>query len=208
MLELRGTNDPPGRGIHVDFGAITRAGMRQTPLGKALGSARSAIDATAGLCGDSYLLALLGCTVTAVERSPLLVRLAQDGLRRAADDPRVDQEALSRLTIVQGDALELVPTLPRAEAILLDPMFPQKRKTSALPRKEIVLVGQAAALCATHGTDADSHALFARAMKHARSRVLVKRADDSPPLVPHPAPSHQFKGRTSRVDLYVVPTAP
>lgn len=234
-LELRGATDAPGSGVVVDLSAVRRQGMRNTPLGRAIGDCKSAVDATAGLCGDAYLLALLGCQVTAIERSPILAQLVEDGLARARAgasddsrgdarigsrvDSRIDQPALARLQFICGDSCELLPTLPRPDIVLLDPMFPARRKASALPRKDIRLVGAAAAAAAAApaanvpataaGSSADGGApeearLFDIARACALRRVLVKRADDSPPLECGAKPDLSFSGRTSRVDVYLV----
>ncbi|MFO0962470.1 MAG: class I SAM-dependent methyltransferase [Phycisphaerales bacterium] len=200
-LELRGRDDAPGRGVCVDLGAVDPRGARSLPLAKAFGrGVRTIADATAGLLGDAYLLALLGHEVLAIERCPMVAALARDGLARAALDARVDAGALARLRLVEGDARTLLQG-ERPDAVLLDPMFPQRRKASALARKEIRLVRAAA------GDDPDAAELFAAAMAAARGRVAVKRSDDAPPIVPAPAPSFACRGRTSRVDVYLAPTA-
>ncbi len=208
-LELRGAHDAPGTGVSVDLSSVRRQGMRNTPLGRAVGDCKTVIDATAGLCGDAYLLALLGCQVTAIERSPLLAQLVQDGLMRAGQDARIDQEALKRLSFRCGDSCQELPLLAAPDAVLLDPMFPARRKASALPRKEIRLVGaaaEAAALdtAAVGGGTSDEAQLLAVARACALRRVLVKRADDSPPLEAAGAPDLSFSGRTSRIDVYLV----
>ncbi len=196
-LELRARRDPPGRGVHVDLGSVRRTGMRALPLARALGEARTVVDATAGLCRDAYLMALMGCRVVACERSPLVAAIARDGLERAARDPRVDAAALARLSLVEGDARTLLGTVERPDAVLLDPMFPARRKASALPGKDIRIVRAAA------GDDPDAAELLACALGTARRRVLVKRADDAPAIPAARAPDLVFEGARSRVDVYL-----
>jgi hypothetical protein len=70
--------------------------------------ARTVADATGGLLGDAWLLALAGCEVTAFERCAAVARIARDGLERAARDPRVDKAALGRLRLVEADAIHPV----------------------------------------------------------------------------------------------------
>jgi 16S rRNA (guanine1516-N2)-methyltransferase len=197
-LELRAVADRPGTGVHVDLGATDRRGIRAVPLVRAMGDrVRTVADATAGLLGDAWLLALAGLEVTAFERSPLVAAVARDGLVRAAVDPRVDRAALARLRLVEGDAAALLGDRT-FDAVLVDPMFPPKRRASALPRKEIQV------LRAAVGDDPDADALFAAARRAARLRVAVKRADDAPDIAPAPAPDLRFEGRTSRIDVYLV----
>lgn len=200
-LELRGAADAPGRGASVDLSAIDPRGARSLPLAKAVGKrTRTVIDATAGLCGDAFLLALLGYEVTAVERSPMVAALVRDGLARAARDARVDAAALGRLRFVEGDARQVLRDA-RPDCVVLDPMFPGEKRRSALARKEIRLVRAAA------GDDLDAAELFAAARAAAQLRVAVKRADDAPPIVATPEPDAVFPGRTARFDLYLVPAA-
>lgn len=172
---------------------------RRQPLARALGRKLvSVVDATAGFGGDTALLACLGYQVTAIERCPLLVALLQDGLRRAAADPRSSAIA-ARIKVVGGDACEQLPRIdPPPEAVYLDPMFPPKQKKSALARKEVRLVRRIV------GDDADAASLLAVARRCAARRVIVKRplwpgADE--PLAADPAASHG--GKLVRYDVYL-----
>jgi 16S rRNA (guanine1516-N2)-methyltransferase len=155
---------------------------------------RTVADATAGLLGDAWRLALAGFEVTAFERSGVLARLCRDGLERAARDPRIDRSALARLRLEEADArTALVPGA--FDAVLVDPMFPPKRRASALPRKEVQV------LRAAVGDDPDAAELLAAARRAARLRTVVKRADDAPALAD--APSLVAEGRTVRFDVYL-----
>src|SRR5690606_27392898 len=52
------------------------------------------LDATAGLGKDSFVLASLGCRLTMLERSPIVQFLLQDGLERALDFARAEDDEL------------------------------------------------------------------------------------------------------------------
>lgn len=200
VLELRGPDDRPGTGVRVDLGAVGRAGIRSVPLVRSMGDrVRTVADATAGLLGDAWLLALAGLEVTAFERCPAVARIARDGLERAACDPRIDRSALARLRLVEGDAIAALGT-GAFDAVLVDPMFPQRRKASALAGKGVRLLRAAA------GDDPDAALLFRAARAAARLRVCVKRSDDAPPIVEAPPASLTFAGRTSRIDVYLAST--
>jgi 16S rRNA (guanine1516-N2)-methyltransferase len=200
VLELRAPGDRPGTGARVDLGAADARGIRSLPVVRSMGDrVRTVADATAGLLGDAWLLALAGFEVTAFERSPTVARLVRDGLRRAAADPRVDRAALARLRFEEADAAAALDVAGPGsfDAVLVDPMFPPKRRESALARKDVRL------LRAAVGDDPDAAALLAAARRAARVRVAVKRADDSPPIEGAPEPDVRFEGRTSRVDVYL-----
>jgi 16S rRNA (guanine1516-N2)-methyltransferase len=204
VLELRAPGDRPGTGARVDLGAADARGIRSLPVVRSMGDrVRTVADATAGLLGDAWLLALAGFEVTAFERSPTVARLVRDGLRRAAADPRVDRAALARLRFEEADAAAALDAAGPGsfDAVLVDPMFPPKRRESALARKDVRL------LRAAVGDDPDAAALLAAARRAARVRVAVKRADDSPPNEGAPEPDVRFEGRTSRVDVYLSRTS-
>jgi 16S rRNA (guanine1516-N2)-methyltransferase len=199
VLELRGPSDRAGTGIRVDLGAIDPRGVRRIPLVRAMGErVRTVADATAGLLGDAWLLALAGLEVTAFERSPLVAALARDGLARAARDPRVDPAALARIALREGDARGRLGDAA-FDAVLVDPMFPPRRRASALPGKELRVLRVAV------GDDPDAGDLLVAARRSARLRTVVKRSDDAPELAP--GPDVRIEGRTVRFDVYLPPRA-
>ena len=67
VLELRAPDEAVGRGVRVDLGSIhvpSGGAVRRQPLIRACGkAARRAVDACAGLGGDSFLLAAAGMRV-------------------------------------------------------------------------------------------------------------------------------------------------
>ena len=167
---------------------------RRQPLARALGKkTRTVVDATAGYCQDALLLALMGFHVCAIERSPVVAALAQDGLRRFSSQSGMDMT--NRLRLLPGDARTLLLSVaPRPDAIYLDPMFPPKRKKSAAAKKEMRL------LRALVGDDPDAVDLLAISRRVALQRVVVKRPDDALPLTPDPNMS--ISGKLVRYDVY------
>lgn len=167
------------------------------PVVRAMGAARRVVDATAGLLGDAFLLAAGGLDVTAIERSEVVYRLAQDGLRRANLDEGLSALIGGRITLLHADArvwlTERVGRADAPDAVLIDPMFPPKRRVSALPRKEMV------ALRALVGPDEDAAELLSAARLAALDRVVLKRGDDAPVLA---APEWSIEGTTVRFDVW------
>ena len=185
---------------HEERRARARGRSRREPLARALGArTRTVIDATAGLGQDAFLLACLGYRVTAIERAPVLAVLLRDGLARAAADP-VQRNALGdRLCVITGDARLLLREMTPPDAVFLDPMFPPKRRKSALARKEIQIIRRVV------GDDPDALELFAVARASARERVVVKRPTSAPPLAPRPSMSYVSK--LVRYDVYKIAAA-
>jgi 16S rRNA (guanine1516-N2)-methyltransferase len=201
-------------GVRADFADLdlrpgSRSLSRRQPLPRALGrDSRTVLDATLGLGRDCVLIAAFGYTVIACERMPVVAALVDDALRHP--NCPVNAEIRARITLDPRDAREVIsqtqhglPALPALHAshakhsidvVYIDPMFPPKKKASALPKKRIRI------LRSLVGDDDDAAALLETARAHVR-RVVVKRADDAPELAPTPTMS--FKGKSTRYDVYI-----
>ena len=153
------------------------------------------LDATAGLGRDAFVLAQLGCTLTLIERQPIIAALLEDGLCRAAQDAEV-APIVARLRLLHGDAIALMRQWHEVppQVIYLDPMFPHRDK-SALVKKEMRLFRPLA------GDDDDAPALLEAALGLASHRVVVKRPRKAPPIA-GPAPGYVLEGKSSRFDVY------
>lgn len=201
-------NAPGGAGpvwVELARGAAAHrlryGGGRGQPLARACGLRKGAtpsvLDATGGLGRDAFVLASLGCTVTVVERSPVIAALLADGLRRAAAN-RATAAIVARMALHRGDARRLLASLPsdrRPDVVYLDPMYPHRTK-SALVKKEMRVFR------ALVGTDPDAPELLAAALGAALRRVTVKRPRLAPPLR-GPAPSTAISSKNTRYDVYI-----
>ncbi len=205
-LELRRTGAGAPGPLHADFtnGAMRRrlrtVGKR-SPLGRALGFARKppeqAVDATAGLGQDGFVIAALGCRITLVERQLPFFLLLEDALRRAALDPSL-APIVQRITLVHADARRWLTDLPREElpdVIHLDPMYPARKK-SALSGKAMQLAQQLA------GRDEDAGELLQAALACTYHRVVVKRPTRATPIAGR-QPDFAFTGKKTRYDIYL-----
>ena len=90
-------------------------GGRGQSLPKAVGmrggKTPKVVDATAGLGRDAFLLASLGAEVTLIERSLEMFNLLNDGISRARDAGGDVAEVIARMTLIHGDAKDLLPDL-------------------------------------------------------------------------------------------------
>lgn len=201
VLELRREGDREGTGVRCDLARISLRGgaaeARAMPVVKAVGDAPIVVDATAGLLGDAFLLAAAGRRVVAIERSPIVHALALDGIRRARLDPRIGPLIEDRIELILADARhwlsERVGGSAAPDAVVIDPMFPPKRKSSALPRKEMVMLREVV------GADTDAADLLAIARRCARMRVALKRGDDADRIED---PEWTVGGTTVRYDVW------
>lgn len=191
-------------------GGLRRARQsgKQLLLAKAVGirsgsPAPRVVDATAGLGRDAFALALLGCRVTALERSPVVAALLEDALGRARESARDEpvREALGRIDLEVAEAqawLSAFSESERPEVICLDPMFPHKNK-QALSGKEMQILQRLL------GPDDDADDLLEIALKVAISRVVVKRPSHAPVLTGQGGdckPVRSHKGKAIRFDVY------
>ena len=154
------------------------------------------VDATAGLGRDAFLLASLGVEVTLIERSPHMHRLLEEGLACAREAGGDVAETISRMTLLHGDARDLLPTLA-PEVVLVDPMHPPRKKT-ALVKNEMRLIR------AIVGTDEDSVELMKVALTTASRRVVLKWPQHADPIEGICPPSHQIAGKSTRYDVFMV----
>jgi 16S rRNA (guanine1516-N2)-methyltransferase len=151
------------------------------------------VDATAGLGQDAFALAEWGCQVDLIERSPVVAALLEDGIARALERPET-AAAAKRMSLLQGDAVDLLPRLAGAAVVYLDPMYPRSgregRKAKGMRMLRQLL-----------GDDPDAGELLEAARRAAARRVVVKRPLRAPPLAGR-RPSGSLKGTTVRYDLY------
>ena len=196
---------PMGRALRCDFvgGAVQHrlrfGGGRGQDLPKAagfkLGINPHIIDATAGLGRDAFLLASLGATVTMIERSADMHALLHDGMARALDAGGVTAEIINRMTLIHGDAIQLLPRLS-PEIVLVDPMHPPRNK-SALVKVEMRQIR------AIVGIDDDQARLMQAALVHASRRVVLKWPAKAAPMADIPPASHQIIGKSVRYDVFM-----
>lgn len=182
---------------------LAEGGLKNGDLGRAVGAHKQpkrVLDVTGGLGRDACALAAMGCTVDVVERSPVLAALWQDVLER------VDHDVVQRLRFQQAEAADALRALVdeelRPQVVLLDPMFP-KRKKKALVKKELRAVKALLDDEDLFGDpDAEGSELVALAQQVATERVVVKRPVRAPPLGPV---SFDKKGKVLRFDVWLVP---
>ncbi|MCB1693404.1 MAG: class I SAM-dependent methyltransferase [Pseudomonadales bacterium] len=193
--------DSGQRPLHIDFTAVSfkrrLAQSGREPLLRAAraGAGKSAVDCTAGLGTDAFLLASRGCQVTMVERSATLCLMLDDALARARRDPDVGAIA-SRINLVRGDSLAYLSELVACpDIVVIDPMFPSRRKTAEVR-------GALQILQRLIGIEEPVAPLIMKALALGCRRVVVKR----PRLggkIEGLSPVFSAEGRASRFDVFV-----
>ena len=217
-IRLDVTLDKQNMAIKVDFvegkAAYRRlhGGGRGQLIAKAVGVNKNfspcVLDCTAGMGGDAFVLACLGCEVTMLERSILSYTLLADGLSRARSiaEETEDEElvqTLAKMTLEQSDSVDfLLQAQQQYDVVYLDPMFPERKKSAAVKKEMRVFHHYI-------GADEDADAMLEPALQVAQYRVVVKRPSNAPFLADR-EPSYQIKGKSTRFDIYTkkaIPTA-
>jgi len=181
---------------------LRHGGGRSQALARAIGLKKgwqpTVIDATAGLGRDGFIMAHLGCHVHMLERSPILAVMLEAGLDRAKQTAQ-SAEIVSRIRFTQAESIEFLLKLKpqdKPDVIYLDPMFPERSKSSLVKKEMRILRGLA-------GDDQDAGKLLDIALHCAGNRVVVKRPRLAPSLG-DTLPSHAITGKTSRFDVYLI----
>jgi 16S rRNA (guanine1516-N2)-methyltransferase len=192
--------------LTVDFvsGAVDyrrrKGGGRNQALPKALGFrpglTPEIVDATAGLGRDAFLLASLGAKVTLIERNEAVHRLLREAMARAEDESDAHAEIIQRMTLINGDAKDILPEL-KPETVLIDPMHPPRGK-SALVKNEMRQLRELV------GSDPDCAELMRVALATATKRVVLKWPRRATGIAELPGPSHQIVGKSTRYDVFMM----
>ena len=201
----QGGKKAPGP-VYVDFVKGASAHRRKFGGGKGQSIAKAVgissykptvFDATAGLGGDGFVLATLGCSVTMAERHPVVFTLLENGLKRARESDDSDvRDIADRMQLLQGSSVGIMESWKGGvpDVIYLDPMFPHSR-SSAEAKKEMKLFREMV------GPDNDEAALWHSAYSLARCRIAVKRPRHAPPLAEQ-VPDYDLAGKANRFDIY------
>lgn len=157
---------------------------------------KTVIDATTGWGQDSLHIFRMGYELRCIERSPIMQELLKDGFRRLVEQPWMQNLKLEPPELLSGNAIELLANLTfPPDCIYIDPMFPPKRKKSALAKKSMSVLRDLL------GDDEDKDLLFAAAMQATAKKVVVKSPDDAEPLGGKPQAG--FSSKLLRYDVYV-----
>ncbi len=154
-----------------------------------------AVDATAGMGEDSLLLAAAGYQVVLYELNPVIAAMLKDSLRRASSVPEL-KEAVSRMHVREGDSIEGLSGLDTPpDLVLLDPMFPERKK-SGLIKKKFQLLQKLERPCS------DEEKLFDAAWNAGPRRLVIKRPLKGPYLA-GVKPDYSISGKAIRYDCFV-----
>lgn len=173
-------------------------GGKNQAIGRAIGLNKRkdicVLDATAGLGGDAFVLACLGCQVTMLERSPIISALLSDGLRRGALDEDI-AHIIQRMKLENISAEDYFSKIAqKPDVVYLDPMFPHRKKTAKV-KKEMQLLQELL------GHD-ENLSFLTKAREVAGQRVVVKRPKGAEYLNSS-APSHSIESKKTRYDVYM-----
>ena len=153
-----------------------------------------AIDATAGMGEDAFIIAANGYDVTLHEQNPVIALLLKDAIRRAKRQPSL-KDIVNRMHVVEGDSVEILSQrIDPIDLIYLDPMFPGRQK-SGLIGKKLQLIQKMESPCS------EECELFDAAIQAGPSKIVVKRPLKAPFLA-EKKPNYSLDGKAIRYDCY------
>lgn len=197
--------------ISVDFlsGSLAHrqqfGGGRGQAISKAMGLkpgvTPSILDTTAGLAGDAFVLATLGCPVTLIERSPIIFSLIENAIERASLNDSFQVILDQGFNLLNCDANDYITKQLNSSAeapdvIYIDPMYPDRKK-SALVKKDMQILQR------LHDKDENTSELLDNALNYASKRVVVKRPIRAE-TINKKAPNTCIKSKKTRYDIYTI----
>lgn len=200
-------NDLEAGHLEIDFFSkkmryrMQHINKAQEPLLRALGwkstEQKSVLDMTAGLGRDACMLFFAGFNVTMFERNPILQLLLANALSELPSEDFSQQFILEKedSIVYLRRMIELNLAAPFADAIYMDPMYPERKK-SALVKKELRIIRNLV------GADLDSESLLLMAIESGVPRVVVKRPKGAT-FVADKKPNHSVESPNTRFDVYL-----
>lgn len=153
-----------------------------------------ALDLTAGMGNDAFLLAAAGFQVIMIEHDPVIAALLRDALRRGRKEEALSG-IISRMTLLEGDSLQEIAGIPETpDIIYLDPMFPERKKTG-LVKKKFQLLHKLEKPCE------NGEELLWAALRKRPQRVIIKRPANGPTLGGM-KPDWSLQGGQIRYDVF------
>lgn len=178
---------------------VTDGRLQHEMLAKAVKTNKNnpkAIDATAGMGEDAFIIAAAGYEVTLCEQNPVIAALLKDAIRRGKKNKDL-KDIVSRMKVVDGDSVKLLAKgLGDVDLIYLDPMFPERQK-SGLINKKLQLIQKMEPPCSSENE------LFEAAINAKPEKIIVKRPLKSPNLADK-KPNYVLSGKAIRYDCYAL----
>ncbi|MCQ2496402.1 MAG: class I SAM-dependent methyltransferase [Lachnospiraceae bacterium] len=165
------------------------------------------LDATAGMGEDSLLLAAAGFNVSLFERDSVIAALLRDTIERSAEILEL-REIVGRMHLREADSIKVMTAMaenpddeicrgiPKPDVIVLDPMFPARKK-SALVKKKFQVLHQLEAPCP------DEEELIQAAVLLKPRKIVIKRPAKGPYLAGI-KPSYSLDGKAIRYDCIML----
>lgn len=154
-----------------------------------------AVDMTAGLGEDSFLLAAYGYKVIMFEKDEIIACLLEDAIKRGEEIPEISN-IFKRMTLIVGDSVaEIVNIADKVDVVYLDPMFSERQK-SGLVKKKFQVIHNIEKPCS------DETALLDSALSISPRRIVIKRPKKAE-ILGNIKPSYSIDGKSIRYDVIV-----
>lgn len=155
-----------------------------------------AIDATAGMGEDAFLLAASGYDVILYEQNKVIAELLRDAMRRAKKSA-VLKSIVGRMHLIDDNSIPFLQNNEDSvDLVYLDPMFPSKNKTGKV-NKKLQLIQKLESPCTN-----ESALLDAAISSHAK-KIIIKRPIRGKYLA-DVSPNYSVNGKSVRYDCFVL----
>lgn len=182
-------------------------GHKKQAIARAVGTSNNkclkVIDATCGLGTDAIILAYFNCKVYAIEKHPVIKKLAENRFLKAKENSFL-APVIKNITLFHGDCLEIIPYIIKKilcfpDVIYLDPMF--NKQSTAAPNKLIKVV-KSILNNKNNNSDLEYSKLLKFSLKYVARRVVVKRPRTGQYLS-ETKPNFSLIGKANRFDVYL-----
>ena len=167
-------------------------------LGDLKGKKLRILDATAGLCRDALRLAYWGHEVWACEREKKLSQEILNALKEAQHDDFY-KSWIHKLHYIPQSTEDFLNEFKGLsfEIIIIDPMFAIEGRKS-LPKKELQILQEKVS------NEDNAEELLSFCWKFKAQKIILKRPLKATYIGPR-KPTHSYKGRAHRWDVFVNP---
>ena len=196
-IKSRNNNWKP---FYIEFNSLLKRLNQKETIIKAFGIKKTykpnILDTTAGLGRDSFILASQECSITMIERNPIVYILLNNALKNSIKDFSL-KDIIKRMNLIYSDSITFLlhNKIENIDIIYIDTMFPKTNK-DRLVKKNMQIFQNIIK------NDTDDKELLNISLKQNVKKVIVKRWLKMN-YINNLKPNIEIKGTKIRFDVYI-----
>ena len=196
-IKSRNNNWKP---FYIEFNSLLKRLNQKETIIKAFGIKKTykpnILDTTAGLGRDSFILASQECSITMIERNPIVYILLNNALKNSIKDFSL-KDIIKRMNLIYSDSITFLlhNKIENIDIIYIDTMFPKTNK-DRLVKKNMQIFQNIIK------NDTDDKELLNISLKQNVKKVIVKRLLKMN-YINNLKPNIEIKGTKIRFDVYI-----